>query len=433
MVESQSTTDFKHALSQAAPQFSLCQVSSSGSRGGIDLFTDGSCLMPHIPQARLAAWAGTQCVGDHISMQFQTVAHGTVPGQWQTILRAEILAVIAAIKLGKRQPGFIRVWSDNAVVVRRCNKIIEQRYVPHPTKPDHDLWGQLTDEIAECRERFQVFKVASHQQQVHDDEVLAWVFAGNANKAAAALCSFPMQVLELQQHAAAAISQARTMQQELHEFFAKVGMKSVLWEDPEEPQPADKGLGREPTTDSIEISMTRVSEQAVHAPLPMQFPEFHRVRSWLRFVQAGPDTRPTWVTWYELFWSFQRFTGIRSLQKQDCHSKWTIQDVWLPYDIINEGKNFMFFFTHIIRVAYPEFKSVVTKPHPYQWQLWSPCVAIKWNPEDSRAVHDWMVNEAGIQQIRKIGKDLSQTPCALGQVPCEPTGNTRVGLHRWFN
>ena len=78
---------------------------------------------PQAPQARLAAWAVTQAVGDHGSHEFLPVAHGGLPGQWQTILRAEIQAAITATCLARQHDGAARIWCDNALVVRRFRQI----------------------------------------------------------------------------------------------------------------------------------------------------------------------------------------------------------------------------------------------------------------------------------------------------------------------
>ena len=76
-----------------------------------DLFTDGSCLWGTVPELAIASWgvvnATTQ--GD--------VACGPLLGQLQTTPRAEILAVIAAVRWMLRNKVAATVWSDALNVV----------------------------------------------------------------------------------------------------------------------------------------------------------------------------------------------------------------------------------------------------------------------------------------------------------------------------
>ena len=76
----------------------------------MDLFTDGGCLSHGAPQARLAAWAVTQAQGHPCDHEFATAALGGVKGQWQTVLGAEIMAVITAVGISAQHDGQVRIW-----------------------------------------------------------------------------------------------------------------------------------------------------------------------------------------------------------------------------------------------------------------------------------------------------------------------------------
>ena len=94
----------------------------------LDLFTDGSCLSPHIPVTRLCSRAVVQAIGHPDDHNFHTVAFGGLPGQWQTILRAEIQAVITAVSLARDQTKWTRIWCDNDTVVRRFRKLQNKKF-----------------------------------------------------------------------------------------------------------------------------------------------------------------------------------------------------------------------------------------------------------------------------------------------------------------
>ena len=366
MVEPAEVRHFKHVL-QSLPSYVGVSQALDFSSGAIDLFTDGSCLSPHIPVARLASWSLVQAVGHPEDRQFRTLANGAVPGQWQTILRAELRAVVEAAHVARLNPGVTRIWCDNATVVRRFKLIQAGKWVASPVRPDHDLWGALAS-LLHDNTRVSIHKVDSHQQPPEDDDFLAWLFAGNDWAdwvACEALSFFPPDVLNAQRAAAEAVSLSSTLCKHLHAHFVKVGMFSVCWEAETmgADAPPDKA-GREPIDESTEISMSVVSAQAIHAPPQMQFSQFYKVREWLHHIQGDSEVPAVWVTWYELFWSFQLFTGLRGVQKQDCHSRWDVQPTHVPYDLVRECRSFVHFMHHLIRVAYPSFKS----KNLYRWQ-----------------------------------------------------------------
>ena len=435
MVEPAEVRHFKHEL-QSLPSYVGVSQAFDFSSGAIDLFTDGSCLSPHLPVARLASWSLVQAVGHPDDRQFRTLASGAVPGQWQTILRAELRAVIEAAHVARLNPGVTRIWCDNATVVRRFKLIQAGKWVASPVRPDHDLWGVLAS-LLHDNTRVSIHKVDSHQQQPEDDDFLAWVFAGNDWAdwvACEALSFFPPDVLNAQRDAAEAVSLSSPLCKHLHAHFVKVGMFSVCWEAETmgADGPHDKA-GREPIDESTEISMSVVSAQAIHAPPQMQFSQFHKVREWLHHIQGNPDVPAVWVTWYELFWSFQLFTGLRGVQKQDCHSRWDVQPAHVPYDLVRECRSFVHFMHHLIRVAYPSFKSKNTRPDNYRWQSWSPSVPFRWSPNNLESVHRWMAEQLGQKQIKSVNKDLGQLEVAVGAVPCELREKPRVGLAKWFH
>ena len=63
----------------------------------LDVFTDGSGREPKLPHARLVGWAW--CISTAPwSDNFEVGADGGVPGIWQTVLRAEVMAVISVLR-----------------------------------------------------------------------------------------------------------------------------------------------------------------------------------------------------------------------------------------------------------------------------------------------------------------------------------------------
>ena len=98
-------------------------------------FTDGSALDNEQTEVRLCSWAVTHAVDT--GPRNRLVALGLLPGEQQSVFRAELYAVNAAISVAAR----VRIFCDNAAVVKDVLKLISHGYshghwISHP---DRDL------------------------------------------------------------------------------------------------------------------------------------------------------------------------------------------------------------------------------------------------------------------------------------------------------
>ena len=78
----------------------------------IDVFTDGSCMFPSEPAYRFASWA--VCVaGLDISWEHSDViGAGPLPGILQSAFRAEMYAILQAVRWAVKFKRKLRVWCD---------------------------------------------------------------------------------------------------------------------------------------------------------------------------------------------------------------------------------------------------------------------------------------------------------------------------------
>ena len=101
------------------------------------------------------------------------LAWGGVPGQWQTVPRAELVAFVAAVYNGLRfsqatpgSPKTFAIWSDCEYVVRKAKRIQQGRCMIHRMTrmtPNHDLWQMVVDMLpAESICQLNLFR--SHQE-----------------------------------------------------------------------------------------------------------------------------------------------------------------------------------------------------------------------------------------------------------------------------
>ena len=141
--------DVSHRLDPPAP-------------GGIlDLFTDGSCLFPTYPRLRLASWAVIQAHSNNHEDDSPCLAGGALHGLWQTSGRAEIVAVLAAIRIGNRSGRRTRTWTDCANVVTQVQVLLEAPFAGRPNANDADLWEQVATELSRDHS-ISIHKVAAH-------------------------------------------------------------------------------------------------------------------------------------------------------------------------------------------------------------------------------------------------------------------------------
>ena len=81
----------------------------------LDVFTDGSCLFPTCPSLRVASWAvvlGLPFRLDFSALDFQPLAGQPLPGLVQTAYRAELYAIMTALKFAVKVKRGIRIWTD---------------------------------------------------------------------------------------------------------------------------------------------------------------------------------------------------------------------------------------------------------------------------------------------------------------------------------
>ena len=105
------------------------------------VLTDGACQEPQCAVARLSAWRVT-VASDQLDF-FWPICHGVLPGWNQSILRAEIWAVIQALQFTVRSDRTCALWISNELVFRRVQQFRSRDCWVKPNQKDVDLWLTL--------------------------------------------------------------------------------------------------------------------------------------------------------------------------------------------------------------------------------------------------------------------------------------------------
>ena len=391
------------------------------------VLTDGTAMDPAIPMVRLAAWSVVLAT----SHQFLPLSTGGLPGQWQTVLRAEITAVISALEWSQGKGINIRIWCDNDTVVKRFRRFQRHHTWVKSTAPDHDLWNRMMTALANHAGQCVTIKVDSHQDMTIADHFQTWAFNGNTaadNLAGLAISHIPTNVVASQKAASKATQKAQAYNGILLDMYAKIGLFAVTNKAPD--QPKEVTVTPQLVDPSRVISFAPIASVAVNAPAKLQVQGFHKIVGLHSLDDPDPAAKIYAVTWLELMWSFQSSTNICSVVSKGCHGQWSVQDLRQTYDILKESHSFANYVIAFAKLVYPDFKPLNAKPSNYGYQHWAMCIYFRWNETDRNAVMTWLQSTIGSRQVRTKHRGVTDIPLAFVEVA--PLVQTpQAGLH-WF-
>eukprot|EP00438_Fugacium_kawagutii_P022163 Skav235761 [mRNA] locus=scaffold803:461046:465992:+ [translate_table: standard] len=404
---------FRHALSEVPDTTNRFEVHTHEA-DRLYVFTDGSGLHPTEAPVRLVAWAWVlaSAVGE---TDFRIKASGGVPGMWQTILRAEICAVVSALKYAIAVNKAITIFSDNDVVVKRLNRI-RQGWYPHGLQSDGDLWGVVVHLCRKLEFRFQCVHVHSHQNSRLLSPEEEWVCSGNSAADVAAEDAFQHFPPALLKTHATAVTAYHTAVQSYHEMihhFVRVGMKSlqvVTVHAPPKEQPVSEPCA------FAEVHPQQIVESIrERVPQYMQFEQLSEWMSWFAALEA-PSEAVRLVSWIELMFHFQATTGFIGMfcDKGTIGNRreWrSVASTAIP-DMAKQAKNFAQFGWNMLRLWDPQWRVIQSKPQSPLIQYWVSCVPIRVGSNFDRVVCDHFraSGMGSISSARSLAKMPAATP-----------------------
>eukprot|EP00435_Cladocopium_sp_Y103_P054503 s775_g17.t1 len=152
----------------------------SGEAIQVDLFVDGTAAHPTEPKLRYAAWAITWATGGPGSLLHEVLHGGHVVGLIQSAFRAELTAVVMALRWAVQHGVSVRIWSDCLSVVRGVRRL-QRGLGVRPNSSHTDLWLQVMDLLQEIgSDRVCMVKVVSHcAPTCAQDPVEEWAYWHN--------------------------------------------------------------------------------------------------------------------------------------------------------------------------------------------------------------------------------------------------------------
>ena len=267
----------------------------------LELFTDGACERPHDVFCRLASWGVT--VFQPATMTFEPVSSGVLPGIIQTIVRAEFVAVVAALKFARSTRRPFRLWVDNQQVFVFLTALASGASpAVSPRKPNHDVKCEVRD-LFLCLQSLclGVQKVCSHQNVTAlTAEAEIWACTGNDSAdsvASAALASHPALV-HLWTTVCHDFAQQRACRDSVHNVLIQVGALAIS-----RLKGLDSAHESQPTCDLVLQPLVMkpwlFPDSLPHSASSFAVQDWNNLFTWNASLHQEGDVH--YMSWYQLY------------------------------------------------------------------------------------------------------------------------------------
>eukprot|EP00435_Cladocopium_sp_Y103_P055920 s267_g18.t1 len=266
-------------------------------RAHYHVFTDGSCLCPTSPYAKLASWG--VALGTPDNDQFWPLSCGVLQGFQQSTTRAEVLAAISACEFSITSGSAITMWVDNDLLFRRLRRFQKGSVRIVRNQKDADLWKRLqslVQRLGHCLEY--VGKVVSHQNMDEmPDAGSSWIVAGNQAADAIAAMAYAEQpeLMETWKRLRSDIADVHMMRNALHSVLIAVGVKAIM---------ANAATATQVDVTPPEIQVAAFVPRAINfEDISKRFalPNAREIIAWFETLFDPSENAPTiMVSWFQL-------------------------------------------------------------------------------------------------------------------------------------
>jgi len=424
MPEPVEVREFKRSLADVPD--TCGRYASCAHQEHYDLFCDGTGLDPKQPTTRLVAWA-VVVAGADPQAPHMPLSWGGVPGQWQTVMRAELMSFVSALCFGVARGTTFAIWSDSEVIVKRARRIQLGLFEVTSTCTDHDLWRIVQDQIPPAHV-CNIHHIKSHQSYGRDEAWIQWACSANDTAdllAAWALDQLPLQVRQAQQRASAAVTSAREVVQQVHAHMVRVAQLSVT-----APQSAPAPVYRLP--DTMILDWRSIAEKArAEAPDNLRFQRWLKILDWMADLE-NPSAAPRWLSWYELLVSFQLHAGEWGPESTSSHNTWRMHPRLQEYNGKQMLRSWAAYLLNIIRVSHPQYKPVDGRPSNPRFHCWTMGILCRVSDASADAVRGWLDAKYGDAKITKM-TTLHQCGPAEAVQPIHKANPSEQGLHKFWH
>ena len=344
----------------------------------LDLFTDGSCLFPTDPDCRVAAYSVVHAAPfalDYTKPCFRPIVAQPLSGVLQSAFRAELQAIVVALKITLKFGVWVRIWSDSASVISLYQKHVLDRAPVNFNCKHSDLLQELVGLAADIgHHKIAILKVPAHENKAqYETELEHWLLDGNAaadHTARWANQARAPATWQLWNAHVQSLYENRQLGSLVRRHMINVGR---LWKDSPggaPPRNLDPLVLGAPRPARVQPALRWTSDD----PVALCQPGFERlfdsalasdVQRWISSIRA-PEAPLQWISFIHLFISFQRRCGPIAISKTDGqwqiqrgevarlanHAKFTLRAKW-----------FRLMLQQYLRDSRVEFVTATTRPH----------------------------------------------------------------------
>ena len=380
------------------------------------IFTDGSAIDPADSTTRVATWGVT--IAQLPSKNFATLAQGFVPGLLQTVLRAEILACIAALEWVVLHDKPAILWVDNLRVQSTLEACRTGEASCTNTCNDHDLWQRLFDLCQQAVRRqllIRVVKIQSHSDTTTlNDPVERWAVRGNesADKAAEEARSlFSPNFWKTRDCLKSQIQSRVLIRDTIHWIFVAVGQRAQLAKTSTPDSAIPTPLHAPPPEDDHPCLFVPFPDWTDRDPAVQLGDSGQTVYDWLQHLANLPGATPQWLSSYQMVIHFQQHSG--SAGPVCINKQWLTAEQGLPlhhtYSFAQQSTWMSHYVVRLAKAFGIEVGPTRRRPAGSSFPIWTRCFKIKVPPEIVTGMDHIFQRYIG-KPIRKIGKDLEGMP-----------------------
>eukprot|EP00435_Cladocopium_sp_Y103_P016651 s1710_g4.t1 len=401
----------------------------------VHLFTDGSCFNQHLPGQRFAAWSVVVAGWQPDNSDSFVLDTGPLPGLLQSAYRAEIFAILRAVRSARSHRLRIMLWTDCASVQTRMHSILAG-VRPGVNCPHSDLWLAVFFAVHDLPPGFvSVTKVQAHQDAGGHSPLEDWCFCHNRladRSAVRANFARSHSFWQLYHDHVQACHIAYTLSTEVQMVLLQVSRAAVNAEDnelavePSEPvfqpdrPPVEAWTGLRPF--SLPALAARWYGQAMVCKL----------LSWWWFTLDGVAEPCRWVSHFQLYLAFQLATGWTG----PIHDpRWMDGDDFPCLGLLNfpfrlRARWFAKCLKESLRHAAQPFAYRFTTPESQVLKLHTGCLAVPWPMWQLEQIDQWLLTRQPLG-IRRKGDTLDALPIAtkLDDWPVVPLSSACLTGH----
>ena len=382
--------------------------------GVLDLFVDGTARHGDDPKLRLAAWAvtlaGTTTGG---IWDNKILSAGHVRGILQTSFRAELDAVLMAIRVAVTHRRRVRIWSDCLSVVRGVKRVLAGRFRWQINKPHSEAWRQLSKLLSQLPEGWvQMVKVVSHAcLEAADSEIQRWAYFHNQlADAAASGANERRPAIFLQRWSAcqAAVQFQRKVQNVIFQVHLRTGRESDRRDKvkPVKPRvlPGDEDVPK--------IRVPAAWPYPARLEKKYCFSNIQALHAWWIDIGARAlqsDGPLVWVSGTSLFLDFLATTGVEGPFVYKL--KWFDSFASLPQPdemhFVARTRSFLWLLKMYLKEMKVVLPSKMAKPHSSAICFWMVCYRMRWDLRRLDEIDNCLFDQFGCQlttpvQLQKV-------------------------------